>query len=226
MSSAVGRELIDINQTGLVDAPACPSVRWEQWPASRIAHHGAACCDAAREWVLAFDYSQLNAGDPLTGPRWLRHKFKWGPSGWPMHWCEAARRETLDCGALASLTQEIFTARGVRNFPAQLVQQYSHEATRHWMLNWEGEQVACGWISDDTIYHEACAVVTGGDEIRVWDPTASWWVNPKQFGGYGGLLALRILDPAGAAPAALKWGSHGITPNRWHQIERARPDFA
>lgn len=224
MSLAVGRETIRIDETDFADV-AGAIAHWETWPASRIAHHGAACCDAAREWVLAYDYSQLNAGDPLTGPRWLRHKFKWGASGWPVHWCEAVRRETLDCGALASLTHEIFTSRGIRSFPAQMIQQYSEDATCHWSQNWEAEKVCKDWIKDDLIYHEGCAVLAGDGQLKLWDPSASWWVNPKQFGGYGSLLALRIWDLTGRSGETFEWGAHIITPNRWQKIERARADF-
>jgi hypothetical protein len=223
MSLAVGR--IKIEEINFADTGAAIT-HWDAWPASRLARHGAACCEAAREWVFAFDLSLLGSADALTGPRWLRHKFKWGPSPWPLHWCEAVRREALDCGALAALAREIFEARGVRAFPAQLVQQYTDDSARHWRRNWDGEEIPSGWIRDELIYHEACAVLAAGDEIKVWDPTASWWVNPRQFGGYGSLLALRLLTDEAAPRAGFRWGAHRVAPNRWQRIERARPDFA
>src|SRR6187551_1969381 len=77
---------------------------WENFPASSISHHGQPCCEIAREWITGMDFSQLNAGHPLTGPRWLRKLFKWGPSQWPMHWCEAVKEKTLDCGELGALS--------------------------------------------------------------------------------------------------------------------------
>ncbi|MDP8916647.1 MAG: hypothetical protein M3M95_05515, partial [Pseudomonadota bacterium] len=80
-------------ETRQVEATQVPEVasctaRWDQWPASALSHHGGACCDIAREWVLATDFSQLGDAAALTGPRWLRQKYPWGPSPWPMHWCE------------------------------------------------------------------------------------------------------------------------------------------
>jgi hypothetical protein len=69
-------------------------------------------------------------------------------------------------------------------------------------------------------------VVTAGQEIKVWDSTASWWVNTKQFGGYHGLLAIRILDAQAAPDTVYRWGAHSIAPNVWQKIERARGDFA
>src|SRR3982750_4162909 len=73
---------------------------WEQLPYTRISHHGSACCEAARTWVLSMDYSLLNGSSPYTGPRWIRQRYEWGPTKHPIHWCEAVKEKTLDCGAL------------------------------------------------------------------------------------------------------------------------------
>ena len=200
--------------------------KWREFPFSTIGHHGERCCDIARAWVLSIDFSQLGGGSPLTGPRWLRQKYTWGPSPWPMHWCEAVERETLDCGALASLAHEVFTARGASSYPAQFIQQYTNDAASHWRQKWAGDDCPSHWIENDLIYHEGCAVLTGTDEIKLWDASAGWWVNPKQFGGYGGLLALKVFAAGRGAPAVFKWGTHLIEPNRWHEIEPARADFA
>lgn len=225
MSLAEGNELIEINEADFLDAGTAIE-KWQQFPASVISHHGEACCRIAREWVLSMDYSLLNAGEPLTGPRWLRQKYAWGASAWPIHWCEAAEQETLDCGALAALAHEIFVARGVTSFPAQLIQQYNEDAARHWYRGWNGDETSVHWIKEDLIYHEGCAVVMRGGGMRVWDPTASWWVNPKQFGGYGGVLALRVCAPQTSGHTGFTWGAHRIAANRWHKVERARADSA
>ncbi|HVF57229.1 MAG TPA: hypothetical protein VM934_13825 [Pyrinomonadaceae bacterium] len=225
MSLAEGNELIEVNETDFVDASAAME-HWRQFPASYISHHGTACCSVAREWMLSMDYSELSVGNPLTGPRWLRNKYKWGPSRWPLHWCEAVEQKTLDCGALAALSHEIFTARGVKSFPAQLIHQYSEHAARHWNKGWSDADTSVHWIKEDLIYHEGCAVVAGGNEIKIWDSTATWWINPKQFGGYGGVLALRVFAPQASGAESFEWGTHRIVPNVWQKIERARGDFA
>lgn len=219
-------EMNGLKTTGGPCGVAASIEKWREFPYSAVSHHGARCCDIAREWVLAIDFSQLNGGSPMTGPRWLRQKYTWGPSPWPMHWCEAVGRKTLDCGALASLAHEVYTARGVRSFPAQFIQQYTGEATCHWRQKWTDDECSPHWIEDDLIYHEGNAVLTRGDEIKLWDASAGWWVNPKQFGGYGGVVALKVFAPAAGAPAVFRWGTHLIEPNRWHEIERARADFA
>ena len=92
-SGRVKTMVIDLEQTGGAATSTRASRTGRTFPASYISHHGAPCCDIAREWITGMDFSQLNAGHPLTGPRWLRKHFKWGPSKWPMHWCEAVQGE-------------------------------------------------------------------------------------------------------------------------------------
>src|SRR5215213_16918 len=118
-----------------VESPEKKSVfeTWKDWHPSQISHHGALCCEIAREWITATDFSELNGDCVFTGPRWLRQKFNWGASSFPIYWCEAVRRKTLDCGALAALAHEIFTARSVRSYRVQLIQKFSSVATNQWM---------------------------------------------------------------------------------------------
>ncbi len=66
---------------------------WGDWPHSTISHHGRACCDIAREWMINIDAAQLSGASIVSGPRWLRQRYKWGPSPWPLYWCEAADRK-------------------------------------------------------------------------------------------------------------------------------------
>lgn len=226
MSLAEDRVKLEVNETDLIDINAAIE-KWQHFPFSSLTHHGERCCRLAREWILSMDYSQLNGGNLLTGPRWLRQKFQWGPSKWPLYWCEAVEMKSLDCGAHAWIAHEVFTARNVRSYPAQFIQQFSEDATRQWCEKWSDDEASTYWIKEDLIYHEGCAVAVRDNEIKVWDPSAGWWVSPKQFGGYGGLLALRVFTGyASEAPAQLTWGKHRITPNRWQKIERARGDFA
>ncbi|HEX8163439.1 MAG TPA: hypothetical protein VF538_16325 [Pyrinomonadaceae bacterium] len=222
---SLAEDRIEFDETDFADTRSAME-KWEHFPASTISHHGEQCCRIAREWLLSTDYSQLNAGDPHTGPRWLRLKYAWGPSRWPIHWCEAVERKTLDCGALAALAQELFAARGVRSYPAQFIQQYTDDAARQWSSRWDGDEVPAHWIKEDLIYHEACAVEVRDKEIRLWDPTAGWWVNPKQSGGYGGLLALRFFAPQAGPAAEFVWGTRRVSPNRWQKIGRERGQLA
>ena len=218
MYSAADNRLDLIVEPELGERP-CPSARWEHFPYSCVSHHGAECCDVAREWVMAYDFAQLSGGDSSSGPRWLRQRYSWGPSSWPIHWCEAVERDALDCGALGCMAREIFAERGLTSFPAQFVQQYTADATAQWTCKWEEERVSTHWIDDDVIYHEACALVVGEDELKLFDPSAGWWVNPRQAGGYGSLLAVRVFDPEARD---WRWGGRRLAANSWNRIaERA-----
>lgn len=217
MSLAVGKEMEEVGGADLNGA-GCAGGQWEHFPASAILHHGKLCCRLAREWIFSTDYAQLNGENPLTGPRWLRQKYKWGPSKWPLSWCEAVELKTLDCGALAAISHEIFTARGVQSYAAQFVQRYSEASARHWQKKWDGDEIPTHWIGEDFIYHEGCAVLVRDNQIKFWDSTAGWWINPMQAGGYGSLLALRVFAPHLDAPADFNWGTRRIVPNQWQRI--------
>lgn len=169
------------------------------------------------------DYSQLSAGHQITGPRWLRRLFKWGPSKWPMHWCEAVESKTLDCGALAALSHQLYLARGVRSFPAQFIHEFNEASTRHWTAAWAAAGSCAPWIADGIIYHEGCAVAVSGNEIRLWDSTATWWINPRQLGGYAAVLAVRVFDEDGSS---FNWGQHRIPANTWCKIPPAKAQLA
>lgn len=191
---------------------------WKDWPASQISHHDRLCCEIAREWVTATDFSQLNGETALTGPRWLRQRFRWGASSFPIYWCEAVRRQTLDCGALAALAREVFSARGVRNYSVQMVQRFSEVATDQWSNSWNTGSEPLRWVNQDLIYHEACAIETEDLRIKIWDASAGWWVDPKQTDGYGAVLAIRISDLNLSSGACFIWGDFLIEAAKWIKI--------
>jgi hypothetical protein len=194
---------------------ASPGGKWENFPNSYISHHGAACCDLAHEWLIAFDFAQLNGGDILSGPRWMREHSTWGPSAWPIHWCEAVDAKVVDCGVHAAIAQEAFIARGVRAFRAQFVQRYSTDAAASWRENWGKENVSDHWIDGDAIYHEGNAVLVGDDQVKLWDGSAGWWINPRGDAGYGSLAAVRIEADLDGFADGLRWGDRRIKLNQW-----------
>jgi hypothetical protein len=194
-----------------------PYAKWQDWPVSSIDHHGKICCEIAREWLTAIDLTQRGGAGELTGPRWIRSRYKWGPSSFPIHWCEAVEKKTLDCGALAALAAEVFAVRGVTVFRAQIVQRFSEVATMQWGCSW-GEGPDClPWTDGDLIYHEACAVCVDDTKMKLWDPSAGWWVDPNQGNGYGSLLALKLTGPAAAQE--LEWGNLTLTTNEWNELQ-------
>ncbi|HVG04702.1 MAG TPA: hypothetical protein VM937_07135 [Burkholderiaceae bacterium] len=123
----------------------------------------------------------------------------------------------LDCGALAALAKDAFRARGIEAHSVQLIQQFTTADGGHWACSWERAEVASTWIRNDLVYHEACAVLLR-DEMRIWDPTASWWVNPKHINGYSGALALRVIvDSNPETP--FSWGEHQVFANEWQPLQ-------
>jgi hypothetical protein len=196
--------------------------RWRYcWPSSFL-HHGRPCCSIAREWLFSTDHSQLNGEDRLMGPRWLRRKYDWGPSQWPMSWCHAIEQESLDCGALAALSRGVFEARKVTCHPVQLIQKYNEDTTEHWFKEWTDHPASTHWIDGELIYHEVCAVETAENEIRVWDPSSGWWANPKHVGGYAAVRAVRVITSL-SANKTIRWGNHTFQTGGWHVIGRDEP---
>ncbi|HEY0457676.1 MAG TPA: hypothetical protein VGC97_00915 [Pyrinomonadaceae bacterium] len=191
---------------------------WKDWHPSHISHHGNLCCEIAREWITATDFSALSGDCKFTGPRWLRQRFSWGASRFPIYWCEAVRRETLDCGALAALAHEVFTTRGVKSYRAQLVQKFSDVATAQWTDSWSETSAPLAWIKDDLIYHEGCAIEIADRTIKVWDASAGWWLDSKPANGYGALLAIRLSGFNLPPGANMTWGEHTLKACEWEEI--------
>jgi hypothetical protein len=189
--------------------------QWVEWPISELSHHAKRCCEVAREWLGAMDMSLLAGGKLTTGPRWLRSRFDWGPTRYPIHWCEALERKSLDCGVHAALAYEVFSQRGVRAYRAQIVQEFLPQAAQHWSLGWQKQDTSTGWLNGRNIYHEATAIQTSESNIKLWDPSAGWWVEPRTNSGYGAVRAIRVVSPA---DAELQWGGHTFTTNQWEEL--------
>jgi hypothetical protein len=187
---------------------------WRDRPVSVLRGHEAGCCRAARAWVRAMELSRASGG---SGPLWITDRYPWGPSAWPLHWCEAVRSRQLDCGALASLAREAFSARGRVGLPAQLVLGVPKGTTSHWAARWEAAGCRTDWIVGDLAYHEACAVLEGTG-VRVWDPSRGAWLDP---GGTGQVRVVAVrIAPAGRSPVpgGLRWGTVRIGPGAWQVL--------
>ena len=194
--------------------------RWKDWEPSRVSHHGAMCCEIARELIVDADFSFLNGANPMTGPRWLRQRFEWGPGVYPLHWCEIPKKNALDCGILAALSYELFTHRGVRAFRAQLIQEFADSAAAHWRSSWEEDSAITAWIAGQVIYHEGCAILDRSNELKLWDSSSGWWIDPKTTRGYGSILGLKISSHE--IIQDLKWGNHCLDTNRWMELGENR----
>lgn len=191
--------------------------RWKEIRPTAILDHGKDCCRMVREWLSAMDQALLVNASLFCAPRWIRERYEWGPSQWPLYWCEIVELNTLDCGALVALTREILADRGVITFAVQLVQQFSEQDVRHWRERWMRAGQSVDWIIGTRVYHEACAVIVYENCIRIWDPANNFWIYPDQSPGYGATLAARIVATA-SDPSILVWGNHQIALNQWMRV--------
>ncbi len=186
---------------------------------SIILHHGKDCCVMAHEWFKALDISFLIDGSIYSAPSWIRSQWKWGGMDWPLFWCQVPDLKTLDCGALAALSCEAFRQRGLSVFSVQLIQRFSLHDAYHWDRKWAEKGLLSNWISGSLVYHEACAVLIGPNQVRVWDPTDNTWLRPSQCGGYATTVAVRFVAEGYPAKIdVLKWEYLVIPSNTWIKI--------
>jgi hypothetical protein len=159
---------------------------------SRLSSHPGPCCRAAKAWFTALVSSSSPRDEP---PSWLSVRWRWGPSSWPLHWCEAVRAPRLDCGALAALARSAWEVLGYAALPVQMVERFNAAAGENWRSLWERSSVEVEWVWDDLVYHEAVAIL-GPRGLLLWDPTDRCWIESRARNGYGSAVAIRVDRPA------------------------------
>ena len=196
--------------------------RWVEHPTSCILHHHRPCCDQARLWFLAYARSMeiwTLAQFKVKAPTWLSKIFTWGPSPWPISWCEVMTAPTIDCGVFAALAREVFSAQGQVAYAAQGILSYNETCTQHWKDLWQegciledGKKIedSFPWIGTELVYHELCVLEMPGHQARVFDSTFGMWHESHQRLGFGSLLALRT-----ECPRLLNWGNKTISYGEW-----------
>lgn len=180
---------------------------------SAISHHGNRCCDIAKNWFFAMDKSHLTSDGASLMPIWIREKYKWGPSKWPIYWCEAVESEFLDCGAQAALYHQSIRTRGINTFLTQMVLWHTEQDCDHWNRMWKQNEIVCNWISSPFVYHEVCTVLFEGQSTsQIWDPENNYWIDPHQGFGYNRPVAIRIFSNQ---HSNIVWGKTEIECNKW-----------
>lgn len=189
---------------------------WVRAASSRLAHHGS-CCERARSWLIAMSRSHdFAATDGLAyaGPRWLTKRYAWGPTEWPVGWCQAVNAGAIDCGVFGAFALEIFRAKGISAFPGQVLRTYAESSTSHWRHKWAAVPEAFNWIGTRVVYHEVTMVQVSPTDVRIYDPTDGVWLDPGVREGHGAHSAVRS-----EAPIALSWGSHTLAHGQWTPID-------
>jgi hypothetical protein len=217
---------IEINKAQSVLFPEKNYNRWLEHPTSNIVHHDSICCEQARLWFLSYARSMQGWSTSqfqLNAPTWLSELFEWGPSLWPISWCELVKEKTLDCGVFAALSREVFLAQGHQVHPAQCLLIYSTSCTDHWKELWHRKmpvnkkKEACEvfpWIGDQVVYHEVCIVEPNYSDTnqmaKVYDSTFGNWYEPIRREGFGALLSIRS-----ECPRLLNWGNKVLSHGEW-----------
>jgi hypothetical protein len=195
--------------------------RWIEHPSSTIVHHEKDCCEEARLWFLSLARSMEGpiGNAQMKPPTWLSQVFDWGPSVWPISWCEVAKQKTIDCGVFAALAREIFTAQGYAAHPGQALLSYNENCTDHWKRLWVSgmkkyEKSKTGevfpWVGNKIVYHELCILEMPNDQAKIFDSTFGNWFEPDKRTGFGALLSVRS-----ECPRILYWGDKTLCHGEW-----------
>jgi hypothetical protein len=186
---------------------------WVHKRYSEISHHGKECCATALSWFLAMDRSlRLH---PTSMPVWIRERWEWGPSSWPIHWCELGEADKLDCGALAAITRRALLARGVIALPCQSILEYTPDTIAHWREGWRAAHRTPDWTSERHVYHETVGIVEHG-KVRIWDPTENAWMPSEGSLSDGRPLRIKVSrDSVGPELSSVLWGKMSLALEEW-----------
>lgn len=163
---------------------------WRAAHPSGLLMHSAMCCRVAAGWIVANDRSLAEAAGTIV-PWWLRHWKHWGPSPWPLHWCEAVRLGTWDCGVFAAAGDHLMRARGLDSRRVLAIEEATPTETQQWRHLWEAAGREPTWTHGAAAYHEVCGLVSDG-VLSIWDPTEAVWIRPGESLPQAPVLALKV----------------------------------
>lgn len=193
--------------TLLSDLPAV----WQRLPVSELSVDARRpCCRLARTWFRAMARTHAS-----LEPSWLSSRWTWGPHPWPIFWCQAVKRSTLDCGALAALADEHMSAVASKPLRVQLAMSYSREACQHWAATWRAAGIEPWWIFEHYVYHEAVAASNGRGQLKIWDPSETMYLSAGNSHS-GRVVALQMRGDV--KDDAVYWSGQKIPIERWVAI--------
>ena len=200
---------------------AAAVVTWTGTPPSELADHGRACCRDAREWFRLTDRAAGRVRGAPPEPAWIRARWTWGPSRWPVHWCHVVRSDELDCGALAALASESLRNRGIESRRAQVLRIYPLDNCEQWARMWTEGRASLAWISGSVIYHEVVSIpVDERGSIDLWDPSDGQVTEPPERIGYGTTVAVRLWGGDGSAGTPPWWRGIPLALDEWVRLPR------
>lgn len=180
-------------------------------PSSELSHCGA-CCDQAKDWLVmmarSYDFSITDQSDHAL-PSWLISVYKWGPTQWPISWCQAVTKEEIDCGVFAAFTYHILKAKGCETYRAQVLLNFDATFYRHMNTRWSDIAKKIDWIGDGKFYHEVCAIVSNG-ALGIYDPTDAVMLSPEFNRGHGSVAAVNV-----ESGRMYSWGQYQVGQSVW-----------
>lgn len=181
---------------------------------SVMSHHGTDCCEHAWAWFRGMDRS-LRRGGSFSPPAWLRDEFEWGPSIWPVYWCDAAEAEALDCGVFAAIARALLASRNVPTVSVQAVERFGEKNVENWRARWLSRGADVDWVEDGYSYHETVGILDGV-ELTVWDPIDGKVVRSLSKEGYGATVAVHIpVTEQWEGPQTVQWEDGEVEVGTW-----------
>lgn len=186
-------------------------------PISEISHHRSRCCEDAHEWLVGTYASKArtHAGSGWTSSLLaLIEDFEWGPTQWPIHWCELMKVETIDCGVFSALARSILCRLGIPAYPAQVIHRKTEASVPHIRGIWKEAQSADDFFAGSSYsYHELCLIDPPESTMPILFDT-SYGIRFGNFSSndiYDAVSALRV-----ESPRALKWYDIHLKDGNWH----------
>ena len=97
--------------------------------------------------------------------------------------------------AFRAFAIEIFRAKGVVAYNAQVLRYQHPSCTSHWQKKWKSQPQAFPWAASEFVYHEVCAVKTNEHSWGLYDPTDGYWIESESMNGHNDHFAVRIDSP-------------------------------
>ncbi len=186
-------------------------------PSHLLTHPSGRCCSRVHSWfkAMAYSYGIMNLGLPY----WLHDQWEWGPSKWPMYWCEILKNKTIDCGVFAELAEVALKETGQKTMRVQSIEEYSSDVCQNWEHLWSSADCCGDWINGIFVYHEMVGLVH--EDLKIWDPVDNHFITFSKRANkqQGRMVAIRLIPSDTFPPEKVGlWGLQ-LKEGVWHNLK-------